>query len=107
MELIDDDKKEYQVFLNRKIKDKEGKIISGKNAWNNYVKLLENKDMKYAEKKVKLSYIIEKMNYFMYKVNTVNNSYTEVVGDIFYIENGEKYFTDGKFDRELFKNKGC
>jgi CRISPR-associated endonuclease/helicase Cas3 len=107
MELIDDDKKEYQVFLNRKIKDKEGKIISGKNAWNNYVKLLENKDMKYAEKKVKLSYIIEKMNYFMYKVNTVNNSYTEVVGDIFYIENGEKYFTNGKFDRELFKNKGC
>ena len=107
MELIDDDKKEYQVFLNRKIKDKEGKIISGKNAWNNYVKLLESKDMKYAEKKVKLSYIIEKMDYFMYKVNAVNNSYMDVVGDIFYIENGEKYFTDGKFDRELFKNKGC
>lgn len=104
MKLIDDNKKEYQVFLNREIKDEEDNIILGKDVWNDYVDILMDKDIGYAEKKVKLSYITEKMNYFIYKVNTIKNSYMDVIGDIFYIDDGEKYFTDGKFDRELFEN---
>lgn len=102
MKLIDDDKKKYQVFLNRVIEDENGELISGEDVWNEYIDTLRNNEMGYAQKKVAFSSVIEKVNYFVYKVNKVNVSYQDVAGDIFYISDGEKYFTDNKFDRELF-----
>lgn len=102
MKLIADDRKEYQVFLSRVIEDENEKLISGEDVWNDYIDILRDNKIGYAQKKVALSYIIERMNYFVYKVDKVNVSYQDVAGDIFYISDGQKYFTDNKFDRELF-----
>ena len=40
------------------------------------------------------------MTCFIWKVNNRGQSYNERIGDLYYIEDGEKYFTNGKFDRE-------
>lgn len=102
MKLIDDDRKEYQIFLNREIEDFNGNKILGEDVWRAYLDILTNNKINYAQKRVELSYIMEKMNYFIHTVNKINASYQDVVGDIFYIADGEKYFTNNKFDRELF-----
>ena len=59
--------------------------------------------MDYAERKVKLSKVVSYMNYFIYKVKKCNFNYTEYIGEIFYIEDGEEFFTNGKFDRKKFE----
>lgn len=110
MKLIDE-LYEYSVFLSRVIeKEDEGldvkdRILDGKVIWAEYIDLLKNNDLDYAEKKVKLSMITSKLNYFIYKVSKNDFSYEDRIGDMYYIEDGEKYFVDGKFDRENF-NKG-
>jgi len=104
MKLIDDDDKEYRIFLNRDIEDDNGLIISGVEVWDEYKYILEDTVLEYGEKRVKLSRILAKLDYFTYKVNRMTVSYNDILGDIFYIDDGEKYFTDGKFDRELFND---
>jgi len=102
MRLIDDDIKEYRVFLNRDIEDNQGLIISGAEVWEEYKYILQDTVLEYGEKRVRLSRTLEKLDYFTYKVNRMNVSYNDILGNIYYISDGEKYFTDGKFDRELF-----
>lgn len=102
LKLIDDDRNEYTVFINRCVEIDEGKVIYGIDVWKEYKELLTNPDIDYSEKKVKLSIVNEKLDYFLYRVNNFPGSYSDVVGDIFYLDDGEKYFIDGKFDRELF-----
>lgn len=104
MKLIDE-RFEYSVFLNRTITQKDGTILDGEKIWNDYVNLLKNNELGYAEKKVKLSDITSKLNYFIYKVDRSDFSYEMSIGDMYYISDGEKYFKNGKFDRENF-NKG-
>lgn len=103
MELIDEHF-EYNLFVGRIIKLEDGKVINGKVIWEEYTKLLKNNNLSYAEKKVKLSKIISKLNYFIYKVDIIN-SYDERIGDLYYIADGEKYFINDKFDRNEY-NKG-
>lgn len=102
MKLIDE-RFEYSVFLNRELNLEDGEILEGKVVWDQYVNLLKDTKLDYAEKKVKLSEIISKLNYFIYKVNNNDFSYEERLGDMYYISDGEKYFKNGKFDRENFK----
>lgn len=104
MRLIDDDVKEYRVFFNREIEDDKGLIIRGSEVWYEYKYLLNDIALEYGEKRVKLSRILAKLDYFTYKVNKMNVSYCDMLGNIYYIDDGEKYFTEGKFDRELFNN---
>jgi len=54
------------------------------------------KEENYAKKIVELSKIREKMMYFLYEVkkNTELN-YSDIKGSIIYIDDGDKYFTDG------------
>jgi len=104
MRLIDDDMKEYRVFLNRKIEDDKGLTIIGCEVWDEYKDILQDSDLEYSEKRVKLSRTLEKLDYFTYKVNRMTVSYNDILGSIYYIGDGEHYFTDGKFDRELFNN---
>lgn len=98
MQLIEeqDDKKTY--FFNRTLTDEEieeiGENIDGSEVWERYVEIL--KEEKYAKKIVELSKIREKMMYFLYEVkkNTELN-YSDIKGSIIYIDDGDKYFTDG------------
>lgn len=103
MKLIDEHY-QYSVFLNRTIKLKNNESLNGSNVWNEYINLLKDSEMPYSEKRIKLSEVISKMNYFIYKVKRNNFTYEQRVGDIYYISDGDKYFVDGKFDREKFDN---
>ncbi len=101
MQLIEeqDDKKTY--FFNRKLTDEEveeiGENINGSEVWRKYVDIL--KEENYAKKIVELSKIREKMMYFLYEVKkNVELSYNDIKGSITYIDDGDKYFTDGIYN---------
>lgn len=110
MKLIDEDKNIVQVYLARKIVDINGDLIDGKEIWKQYVNLWKMKcSMDYAEWKVNMSIITSKMNYFIYQVNKSNlelKEYNDKMGNIIYIEDGDKYFKKDKFNRELLQGVG-
>lgn len=98
MKLIEeqDDKKTY--FFNRTLTDEEieeiGENIDGSEVWKRYIEIL--KEENYAKKIVELSKIREKMMYFLYEVKkNVELNYSDIKGSIIYIDDGDKYFTDG------------
>ena len=100
MKLIDDEKRTLSVFLARVIKDEYGNMIDGREIWNNYIELLKDKNIDYAEKEVKLSELRAKISYFIYEIKEVNISYDDAIGDLYYIKDGEKYFKNDKIDKE-------
>lgn len=110
MKLIDEDKNIVQVYLARKIVDINGDLIDGKEIWKQYVNLWKMKgSMDYAEWKVNMSIITSKMNYFIYQVNKSNlelKEYNDKMGNIIYIEDGDKYFIKDKFNREMLQGVG-
>ena len=100
MKLIEEknDKKKY--FFNRTLTDEEieeiGENIDGSEVWKRYVEIL--KEENYAKKIVELSKIREKMMYFLYEVKkNVELNYSDIKGSIIYIDDGDKYFTDGVY----------
>ena len=101
MKLIDE-LNEYTIFLNIDIELEDGTILVGSEVWNEYKEIVMNNDISYAKKRVMLSHIMEKVDFFTYKLRKFTNCYSDCIGDIFYIEDGKQYFTDGKFDRTKF-----
>ena len=95
-----------QIFLNYIIKDIDGRKVVGKDIWNKFKELIQNNEISYARKKIELSKIKSKLNLFIYEIYTNNKSgvkyYDEEFGNIYYIENGKEFITDGKFDREKY-----
>lgn len=102
MNLIDENY-EYSVFLNRKIQISESELLDGEEVWNNYLEILSDKDMEYSEKRVKLFDASTLLNSFIYKTKKTDFTYEQRIGDLFYIPDGEKYFENGKFNREKFE----
>ncbi len=101
MKLIDEENMSISVYLGRKILDKDKKEIDGNTIWEEYVKTLKDNEMEFSKKQVKLSEIKSKMNYFIYQIKKNSSlTYTEIVGELYYIEDGEKYFNDGRVDKE-------
>ena len=102
MQLIDSNKMS-SIFFARDI-EFDGNIVSGKDVWSNYKDLLIDKTLGYAEKQVKLSNLREKIDLFTYQVYDFKNitDYNDEIGGLKYIEEGDLYFTDGKFDREKY-----
>lgn len=106
MKLIDEKIGTKLLFLARNIK-KDNEIILGNEVWNNLKKVFLNKEMSYAERRVKLSEIMEKVDLFTYNIPSFllsNISFNDSLGkDIIFIENGEEFFINGKFDRSKLK----
>lgn len=103
MKLMDDNIYPVTVFLGITFtieKDGEKREIDGREVWERYIALLEDKQLSYAEQKVKLSYLREEMSCFTWQVSNCNVSYTARRGELYYIENGEDYIENGKFNRE-------
>lgn len=103
MQLIDDERLNISVFLGRKVfDDASGELIDGNVLWKEYKELLQNGEMGYAEKKIKLSNIMAMMNYFTYQLYQVLDvSFDDQIGELFYIADGEKYFKDGRINRKM------
>ena len=101
MKLIEEQEDKKTYFFNRTLTDEEieeiGENIDGSEVWERYVNIL--KEENYAKKIVELSKIREKMMYFLYEVkkNTELN-YSDIKGSIIYIDDGDKYFTDGVYN---------
>lgn len=103
MQLISDDRKEISVYLSSDLVKSDGEKIYGDEVWEKYKELLSDTDMDYAEKRVKLSKIRADMNNFIYKIKwNTNFPYNDRIGELYYIEEGNKYFKDGKLDKEKF-----
>lgn len=101
MKLITEDNWSMSVYLAREMEDEQGNKLDGKKLWQEYVELLKDFSMNYAKKKVKLSEITSKMNCFIYQIKrNADLNYNDKIGEIFYIEEGEKYFKNGKLDRK-------
>lgn len=97
---------EIVYTLARKITDVSEGELDGEKLWQEYVHLLGDFAMDYAEKRVKLSEITSKMNGFIYQIKrNPNLIYNDKVGEIFYIEDGEKYFEDGKLNRQKLQGE--
>jgi CRISPR-associated endonuclease/helicase Cas3 len=85
------------------VKDEE---LDGEKIWHEYKHLLEDTTLNYAQRKVQLSEIRSKMNNFIYEIRyKYGFVYNERIGDLFFIENGEEYFKDGKLDKDRFINQ--
>ena len=97
MKLIDE-RNQFSVFLNIETHDLNGKPLNGKKIWNDYKELIRDNNMDYAEKQVRLSKVKENMDYFIYTVSKINFAYNDSIGDLTYVEDGEKFFTNGKFN---------
>ena len=110
MRLIKDDRRTISVFLGRKIhmpnKEKGNyEIVDGENVWRSYVSLLKDDQMDYAKKKVLLSDVKSQMTYFIYQIpNTSLIPFNEQIGEIYYLQDGEQYFENGKFQPEKLIN---
>lgn len=103
MKLIDDDKNEIAIYLSSTITKKDGEVLNGLHIWNEYKDLLMNGNIEYAEKKVKLSKVRTKMNNFIYKIKCKKHfPYNDRAGELYFIENGDFYFEDGKLNKEKF-----
>lgn len=104
MKLIDEEinQRKYTIFLSRPVQTEKGKILYGDRVWEEYKTLLMNNEMDYAEKRVKLSDVNQDVSYFIYKVKKVPDEYSELLGDIYYISDGEKYIRNGRFNQEIF-----
>lgn len=80
-------------------------IINGREIWRKFKQLCLDKEKGYAQKKVELSRLAEKMSYFTYNVYNIENKNfgcDDEFAGYYYIENGERFITDGKFDRKAF-----
>ena len=110
MKLIDDTQDMVQIYIIRTL-CVDGEVLDGKQIWDNYVDLWENgrKTMSYAEWKIELSRITSKMNNFIYQVSKHNlhiGEFYEQMGNIICLDDGDKYFTKDKFNREMLQGVG-
>ena len=62
----------------------------------------------YSEKKVRLSQISEELNLFIYSIyeNQAQQLEGEKILGMYYVEDGEKYIEDGRFNKMKYLEKG-
>lgn len=105
MQLIQDDMWSMSVYLCRKVEEEDGTVVDGKEIWDKYKKLLMDQEMDYSEKKYKLSEVRSKMNYFTYTIQRTDLIYSDKIGELYMIEDGEKYFQNGRLNKMLLEGR--
>ena len=95
MQLIEENKWRMSVYLARRIVRSDGSVIDGVEPEN------------YAQFRVQLSEISSKLNLFIYQIKKNSNiTYNDRVGEIYYMENGEDFFVDGRLDKKKLEEEG-
>ena len=106
MKLIKSENWKQTIFLSRKVTLENGEILDGEDVWETYKNLLRNQKMDYAEKKFKLAAIRSRMDYFTYQINkNIDIQYADQIGELLYIDNGDRFFENGKLNVEKFQNE--
>jgi CRISPR-associated endonuclease/helicase Cas3 len=102
LKLIKEQDNKISVYLSSNLIVK-GNELDGTALWYEYKRLLMKDTMDYSERKVKLSEIRAKMNNFIYEIKwNYDFPYNDRLGDLYFIEDGDKYFKEGKLDKEKF-----
>lgn len=100
MKLIEEDKGLMSVFLNRTIRINEGSL-SGLRLWKEYEALLRDNSSSFSKKKIELSKVYSKMQYFIYQIRPTQGFIAnDQIGELYFIENGEQFFENGKLQRD-------
>ncbi|WP_195270592.1 CRISPR-associated helicase Cas3' [Eubacterium sp. 1001713B170207_170306_E7] len=110
MRLIDDNQRKVALFLNTVVTGEDGEVLIGNEVWKDYEVLLQDAGMSYAEKRVRLSEVQAKMDYFIYEIDkSFADSCAlcpdELLGELYYFEDGARFFENGKFSREKLKRE--
>lgn len=105
MQLIKNDT--VDIFINYTIPI-NGQEIKGDEVFNQYKNICKEDTLSYAEKKVKLSQISDKLNLFTYSIhrNQINLIEGEKILGFYYVKDGEKYIENGRFCRSKYLGKG-
>lgn len=107
MQLIKDDQWTMSVYLSRIIEMQDGVCLDGWECWERYKELLFDQEIPYAKKQVLLSEIRSNMSYFIYEIKKNSNLvYSDRIGELYAIQDGEKYFVDGKLDKKALEDSG-
>lgn len=107
MRLIEENDWRMSVFSARTIVLSDGETVDGQDLWNRYKELLMYPPKDYAQFRVQLSEISSKLNLFIYQIKKNSNiAYSDRVGEIYCIENGEEYFSDGRLDKRKLEKEG-
>lgn len=108
MKLIGENAWDMSVFLARTITDSKGDVLEGSRIWEDYKAILTAPPKDYARFRIELSEIKSKLNYFIYKIRKNSNiTYNDRIGELYYIENGEEYFENGKLDKNKLMQRGA
>lgn len=92
----------YQLYLGYELHRNNGEIIDGNSLWMEYKELCNNNILDYAEKRIRLSELYSKMTLFTYNLRYAESAKFcgEEFGGYIYIQNGEDFLDNGKFDRQ-------
>lgn len=102
MRLIKENESKISVYLSNQLMVK-GDRLDGQALWYEYKGLLQDKTMDYSERKVKLSKVRSKMNNFIYEIKwNYGFPYNDRLGELYFIEDGDSYFKEGKLDKDKF-----
>ena len=93
------------VSLCGREEEERGNEVGGKGVWDKYKKILMDQEMDYSEKKYKLSEVRSKMNYFTYSIQRTDLIYSDKIGELYMIEDGEKYFQNGRLNKMLLEGR--
>lgn len=94
MKLID--KEEIRLFLNCTLQDEKGRVWDGKEVWERYKELLENRKLSYAEHRIKMIQIGAELGVFTYGVQCDPSRLPpyETIGDLHFVEDGERFMRE-------------
>ena len=95
------------IFINYTI-HVDGKEIKGKDVFEKYKEIYLDNTISYSEKKVRLSQISEELNLFIYSIyeNQAQQLEGEKILGMYYVEDGEIYIEDGRFNKMKYLEKG-
>lgn len=108
MQLIKKDNWSMDIVLCRNLEFEDGTILNGQETWESYKRLLQNQELSYEEKQIKLSEVRSKLAYFTYQIKRNSQvPYNDVLGELRCIFDGEQYFENGKLNRNKFEAGGA
>jgi len=110
-------KQKIQLVINtrQEVPDEQGNSseIDGGTVWEDYLTLIHDHTTSFSEKKIKLSRIQAKLDYFTYSIyakkdkrglNMEPSGYQSKMGDMYYYSDGERFIEDGQFNIEAAKS---
>lgn len=108
MKLIEENSWDMSVYLARVIPNYKGKALDGHKVWEEYKTILLSPPEDYARFRIELSEIKSRLNHFIYKIAKNSNIlYNDRIGELYFIDNGDEYFENGKLNKNKLIQQGA